>query len=64
MDNELWKFCMDAFCNQVRAIRSDVEMNGGFRSPGQLDDLKDCVSGVKNLHKIKAMASGQSPLVK
>lgn len=36
--------------------RVDVELNGGLRDSQQLDDLKDCVSGVKDLLRIKAMA--------
>lgn len=56
MDQELWNFCMDTFCGHAQAIRGDVELNGGLWDSQQLDDLKDCVSGVKDLLRIKAMA--------
>jgi hypothetical protein len=55
MDKELWQFCKDSFCNHLRSIKSDVELNGGsFRCHAQLDDMLDCVNGVKSLLKIKA----------
>jgi hypothetical protein len=57
MDKELWTFYREAFCNHLRMIRSDMEANGGaFKCSQMLDDALDCIRGVKDLHRIKAMS--------
>ena len=57
MDKELLTFFKDTFCNDLRAIRSDVESNGGmFRDGCQLDEALDCIRGLKNVLKLMADA--------
>ena len=58
MDQELWNFFKDAYCSHLRAIKAEVEKDGGFSCPQQLDDSLDCIRGVKALHRIKAMSEG------
>ena len=58
MDQELWNFFKDAYGSHLRAIKAEVEKDGGFSCPQQLDDSLDCIRGVKALHKIKAMSEG------
>lgn len=36
-------------------IEHDLEEKNGFSCPQQLDDIKDCVSALKDMHKILAM---------
>ena len=56
MDKETWSFFHNAFCNRLRTIKSEMEMHGGLFKDGQMiDDSLDCVRGIKNLQKIKAM---------
>ena len=55
MDQELWNFFKDAYCSHLRAIKAEVEKDGGFSCPQQLDDSLDCIRGVKALYRIKAM---------
>lgn len=35
-------------------IEHDLEEKNGFSCPQQLDDIKDCVSALKDMHKILA----------
>ena len=58
MDQELWNFFKEAYCSHLRAIRSEIENDGVFSCPQQLDDSLDCIRGVKALLKIKAMSEG------
>lgn len=54
MDKDLMQFFKSAFLNQLRAIRSDIENNGGiFGCPQQIDDALDCVTGLKRLGEVK-----------
>lgn len=54
MDKDLMQFFKSAFLNQLRAIRSDIENNGGFFGcPQQIDDALDCVTGLKRLGEVK-----------
>ena len=56
MDNELISFFRNAFCNRLRTIKSEMEAHGGvFKDGKMIDDASDCIRGIKNLHKIKAM---------
>lgn len=36
-------------------IEHDLEEKNGFSCPQQLDDIKDCVCALKDMHKILAM---------
>lgn len=57
MDKELWNFYKDAFCGHLRMTKSEMEVNGGaFVSSEMLDDVLDCIRGVKDLYRIKAMS--------
>ena len=58
MDQELWNFFKEAYCAHLRAIRGDMEKDGGFVCPQQLDDSLDCIRGLKALYRIKAMSEG------
>ena len=58
MDQELWNFFKEAYCSNLRAIKAEVERDGGFSCPQQLDDSLDCIRGVKALHQVKAMSEG------
>lgn len=60
MEQELWKFFMDSFCEHLRKIRGEMEENGGdFVSTEMLDDTVDCIRGIKDLHRVKAMADAK-----
>lgn len=58
MDQELWNFFKEAYCSHLRGIKGEVEKDGGFSCPQQLDDSLDCIRGLKALHRIKAMSEG------
>ena len=70
MDNDMMTFFKDTFCNHLKIIKSEIEQNEGrFKSTQMLDDTLDCIRGIKDLHKIKAMerepsASVSTPVVK
>ena len=56
MDNERISFFHNAFCNRLRAIKSEMEAHGGvFKDGSMIDDASDCIRAIKNLKKIKAM---------
>ena len=56
MDNEMISFFHNAFCNRLRTIKSEMEAHGGvFKDGKMIDDVSDCIRGIKNLKKIKAM---------
>ena len=57
MDKEMYTFFHDAFCNRLRAVKSEMEAHGGtFKDCSMVKDVSHCIRGIKNLHKIKAMA--------
>lgn len=59
MDNEMISFFHDAFCNRLRAVKSEMEAHGGvFKDCSMVKDVSHCIRGIKNLHKIKAMDGG------
>lgn len=56
MEKEVFSFFHNAFCNRLRTIKSEMEAHGGvFRDSQMIDDANDCIRGIKNLQKIKAM---------
>ena len=56
MDKEMISFFHNAFCNRLRTIKSEMESHGGvFKDSQMIDDTNDCIRGIKNLQKIKAM---------
>ena len=56
MEKEVMSFFHNAFCNSLRSIKSEMEAHGGvFRDSQMIDDTNDCIRGIKNLQKIKAM---------
>ena len=56
MEKETLTFFHNAFCTRLRTIKSEMEAHGGvFRDSQMIDDSLDCVRGIKNLMKIKAM---------
>ena len=56
MDKETWSFFHNAFSNRLRTIKSEMEAHGGvFKDGKMIDDSLDCVRGIKDLQKIKAM---------
>lgn len=56
MDKEMISFFHNAFCNRLRTIKSEMDAHGGvFKDSQMIDDSLDCVRGIKNLLKIKAM---------
>lgn len=56
MEKEVMSFFHNAFCNRLRAIKSEMESHGGvFKDSQMIDDTNDCIRGIKNLQKIKAM---------
>ena len=56
MEKEVMSFFHNAFCNRLREIKSEMESHGGvFRDSQMIDDTNDCIRGIKNLQKIKAM---------
>ena len=56
MEKEVFSFFHNAFCNRLRTIKSEMEAHGGvFRDSQMIDDTNDCIRGIKNLQKIKAM---------
>lgn len=62
MDNDMMTFFKDTFCNHLKIIKSEIEQNEGrFKSSQMLDDTLDCIRGIKDLHKIKAMDAAGSP---
>lgn len=62
MDNDMMTFFKDTFCNHLKIIKSEIEQNEGrFKSSQMLDDTLDCIRGIKDLHKIKAMDSAGNP---
>ena len=49
-------FFHDAFCNRLRTIKSEMEAHGGvFKDGSMIDDASDCIRGIKNLKRIKAL---------
>ena len=60
MEKDLWEFCMQTFTSRIREIRDYAGRTGGLQGPQMLDDLKDCVAGVKNLHRIVATAKAEA----
>lgn len=62
MDNDMMTFFKDTFCNHLKIIKSEIEQNEGrFKSSQMLDDTLDCIRGIKDLHKIKAMDAAGNP---
>lgn len=62
MDNDMMTFFKDTFCNHLKIIKSEIEQNEGrFKSSQMLDDTLDCIRGIKDLHKIKAMDAAWNP---
>jgi hypothetical protein len=56
MEKEVFSFFHNAFCNRLRTIKSEMEAHGGvFKDSQMIDDTNDCIRGIKNLQKIKAM---------
>lgn len=56
MEKEVMSFFHNAFCNRLRTIKSEMESHGGvFKDSQMIDDTNDCIRGIKNLQKIKAM---------
>lgn len=56
MEKEVFSFFHNAFCNRLRTIKSEMEAHGGvFRDSQMIDDVNDCIRGIKNLQKIKSM---------
>lgn len=56
MEKEVMSFFHNAFCNRLRTIKSEMESHGGvFKDSQMIDDANDCIRGIKNLQKIKAM---------
>ena len=56
MEKEVMSFFHNAFCNRLRTIKSEMEAHGGvFKDSQMIDDTNDCIRGIKNLQKIKAM---------
>lgn len=57
MDDEMMTFFHDAFCNRLRTVKSEMEAHGGtFKDCSMVKDVSDCIRGIKNLKRIKAMA--------
>ena len=48
---------LEAHClKHLEDIESDVDNRGGFKCPQQIDDMKDLLQSIKDMHKILAMA--------
>lgn len=61
MDKETWSFFHNAFCSRLRTIKSEMEAHGGvFKDGAMIDDSLDCVRGIKNLLKVKALEDKSS----
>ena len=57
MEKEVMSFFHSAFCNRLRAIKSEMESHGGvFKDSQMIDDANDCIRGIKNLQKISAVS--------
>lgn len=52
---ELFKKIEDRLVTHLWDVEHDLEEESGFTCPQQLDDIRDCVSAIKDIHKILAM---------
>lgn len=52
---ELFKKIEDRLITHLWDIEHDLEEQNGFTCPQQVDDIRDCVSAIKDIHKVLAM---------
>lgn len=52
---ELLKKIEDRLVTHLWDVEHDLEEENGFTCPQQLDDIRDCVSTIKDIHKVLAM---------
>lgn len=56
MDNEMMTFFHDAFCTRLRTVKCEMDAHGGvFKDSSMVKDVSDCIRGIKNLKRIKAL---------
>lgn len=52
---ELFRKIEDRLITHLWDVEHDLEEENGFTCPQQLDDIRDCVSTIKDIHKVLAM---------
>lgn len=52
---ELFRKIEDRLITHLWDVEHDLEEENGFTCPQQLDDIRDCVSAIKDIHKVLAM---------